>query len=1009
MDNMEINIQMKRHIGVIIISLVTAWVMIVGALKLNTLYQSNQTQSMKNSHTTPRLNIALVNEDLGVTLNNEKVNLGQNYTTQAEKAKGNQWFVVSQGIGNVGLKDGDYQLMIEIPTNFSEKLMDINNPNPDTAKVTYSVADSANANVKATAEKVGQKVVSQLNEQLVNVYFASVLDNLYTAQNNVSTLVTNDSQNVNQFNSKLTEPVQNFQSIFPVLGSQMESTVDTNTGLQDALIDLGKSANTVYDAGTAGTTSFTDLLDKHAKNEVTTAQFYDAIQAMTPDILGDQINSAMESLKDSSQSLKNSISGKENPSVGDSPVQMDLNLTLAVKNMQAGITGMDKVQQKNYQQTNTVIQSVKTLKDNFAAQFAGEVGSENPEQITLGDLIKYKLKDHEETDPNDNAVAALANMINERNREKVKIIQKRIDLLPFSTVDLSIIESLKGQAKIDRDKSQIDSLLNIETNIHSLKETIDSYNSSVTDDELKLMYPSTVGSNSSSNPNKSQQQLTELFKQYQIALQQNSNDVTVKYRVYTAFTSKTEGIYNSELANVQNFTNKNDNNEAIMNDQDLPEAVNGLLSMPLTEYVNQIGSTLVLNSLGLSEDKPLLMDDGTPFTVDELVQAINEDQVSDNLTKLMTDLNKQNTQLIGDSKVVQTNVQQQAKQLSDLQKMYTDLLKSEKETETLQETFNQMLVTNGEKMTTYLQESEQLKQTSGSEVDKAKATSQTMQAFKKQVSKATDDGENLNKTVTTVKQDFTTSLKNNNRFSNQFANVLNNAHQNGVKNENMLKFLANPVNSDSRTVTVGKQSTFNPFGWLVILYVVSLFLSFTMRSVDLLSVLDRKKDEQSHFVIRNLVSLFLNILIHFVLGIGFALVVGQQLITDKSEWPIFVLTIILSSILFGEINNYLARQFKTIGLGVGLLFMLSYIFTALVGNNMQVQDNLLQASLVVNPIAFINRVMVAVISNYDYLAMLVRLGVVGAFVFGINLLIYHFDWALISSRVVFWRKPHEES
>lgn len=1000
---------MKRHIGVIIISLLTAWVMIVGALKLNTLYQSNQTQSIKNSHTTPHLNIALVNEDLGVTLNNEKVNLGQNYTTQAEKAKGNQWFVVSQGIGNVGLKDGDYQLMIEIPTNFSEKLLDINNPNPDTAKVTYSVADSANANVRATAEKVGQKVVSQLNEQLVNVYFASVLDNLYTAQNNVSTLVTNDSQNIDQFNSKLTEPVQNFQSIFPVLGLQMESTVNTNTGLQDALTDLGKSAKTVYDAGTAGTESFTDLLDKHANNKITTAQFYDAIQAMTPDILGDQINSAMESLQDSSQSLKNSISGKENLSEGDSPVQADLNLTLAVKNMQAGITGMDKVQQKNYQQTNTVIQSVKTLKDNFAAQVAAQIGSENPEQITLGDLIKYKLEGHEETNLNDNAVAALANMINERNRKKVKIIQKRIDLLPFSTVDSPIIENLKGQAKIDRDKSQIDSLLNIETSIHSLKETIDSYNSSVTDNELKLMYPSITESNSSSKPNKSKQQLTELFKQYQMALQQNSNDITLKYRAYTAFTSKTEGIYNSELANVQNFTNKNDENEAIMNDQDLPEAVNGLLSMPLTEYVNQIGSTLVLNSLGLSEDKPLLMDDGTPFTVDELVQAINEDQVSDNLTKLMTDLNKQNTQLIGDSKVVQMNVQQQAKQLSDLQKIYTRLLENEKETQTLQETFNQMLVTNGEKLTTYLQESEELKQTSGSEVDKAKATSQTMQAFKKQVSKATDDGENLNKTVTTVKQDFTTSLKNNNRFSNQFANVLNNAHQNGVKNENMLKFLANPVNSDSRTVTVGKQSTFNPFGWLVILYVVSLFLSFTMRSVDLLSVLDRKKDEQSHFVIRNLVSLFLNILIHFVLGIGFALVVGQQLITDKSEWPIFVLTIILSSILFGEINNYLARQFKIIGLGVGLLFMLSYIFTALVGNNMQVQDNLLQASLVVNPIAFINRVMVAVISNYDYLAMLVRLGVVGAFVFGINLLIYHFDWALISSRVVFWRKPHEES
>jgi type VII secretion EsaA-like protein len=128
-----------------------------------------------------RLNIALVNEDAGVQQNNTDYNLGADYVKKIEKDVTYNWFTVSRGIAENGLKNGTYNLLVTIPSNFSSKLLDLDSPAPEKVRVNYKINANGNATLENESKSVGRKIVNDLNQQLVDLYVVSILDNLFTA------------------------------------------------------------------------------------------------------------------------------------------------------------------------------------------------------------------------------------------------------------------------------------------------------------------------------------------------------------------------------------------------------------------------------------------------------------------------------------------------------------------------------------------------------------------------------------------------------------------------------------------------------------------------------------------------------------------------------------------------------------------------------------------------------------------------------------------------------------
>ena len=78
-------------------------------------------------------------------------------------------------------------ILIVIPSDFSEKVLEVNAVNAEKTTVTYKVNAAGNSQVENEANKVAKDIVSDLNSQLVDMYMVSILSNLYTAQKNVET------------------------------------------------------------------------------------------------------------------------------------------------------------------------------------------------------------------------------------------------------------------------------------------------------------------------------------------------------------------------------------------------------------------------------------------------------------------------------------------------------------------------------------------------------------------------------------------------------------------------------------------------------------------------------------------------------------------------------------------------------------------------------------------------------------------------------------------------------
>jgi len=86
-----------------------------------------------------KLNIAVVNEDQAVKLNDKEYNLGASYVKNIERDNSQNWSVLPRGAAEAGLADGRYQLLITIPSDFSEKVLEINAVNAEKTTVTYKV------------------------------------------------------------------------------------------------------------------------------------------------------------------------------------------------------------------------------------------------------------------------------------------------------------------------------------------------------------------------------------------------------------------------------------------------------------------------------------------------------------------------------------------------------------------------------------------------------------------------------------------------------------------------------------------------------------------------------------------------------------------------------------------------------------------------------------------------------------------------------------------------------
>ncbi|PSA00215.1 type VII secretion protein EsaA [Listeria monocytogenes] len=233
---------MKKVKWSILLFLVLAIFLSAGITYL-ALNQSSNKESKNNSEKTHKMTIALVNEDQGDNFQGKQVEFGNQFVKSIEKDDTHEWYVVSRGVAESGLKRDVYNMMIVIPSDFSEKAMSMTSSAPEKVTISYKVNDVGNSDLKAEAEKTAASVLEDFNSRIIDVYFASILTTLQEAQDNIGTLVKEEKKYDAIYNKDVNNPLSSYTKQFKTVQDYTGTSKESFQGFQDIMKEFEESLN----------------------------------------------------------------------------------------------------------------------------------------------------------------------------------------------------------------------------------------------------------------------------------------------------------------------------------------------------------------------------------------------------------------------------------------------------------------------------------------------------------------------------------------------------------------------------------------------------------------------------------------------------------------------------------------------------------------------------------------------------------------------------------------------
>ena len=290
----------------LVFSSVAVLALLGGAVGLNAVVEkSSQTSQLKTNQKQSRLDIALVNEDQAVSMDGKNYNLGSDYVKNIERDENHNWSVVSRGTAESGLSSGKYQLIIYIPSNFSSKILDTENIDLDQATITYKVNSDGNAQIEKEATETGMKAVSDLNGQLVNMYMASILGNLYTAQQNAQKVEKTQTNNVSTYKNSIYGSATNLPNSFPSLVMTADGALQANQSLIELLQSNSQNVSSSNVDPTATQANLQQLMTSYSSGETNRADMMS--QMMSSSNLADQVATMIGTLKQQQETLNSQV------------------------------------------------------------------------------------------------------------------------------------------------------------------------------------------------------------------------------------------------------------------------------------------------------------------------------------------------------------------------------------------------------------------------------------------------------------------------------------------------------------------------------------------------------------------------------------------------------------------------------------------------------------------------------------------------------------------------------
>ncbi|OAA91189.1 YhgE/Pip domain-containing protein [Clostridium ljungdahlii] len=176
---------------------------------------------------TSNIPVAIVNEDKGTNFKGENLNTGNKIV---EKLKDNHkigWKFVNAKNADMGIIDGTYYAMIEIPEDFSKNITSITSDTPKKAQIIYKV----NTKNSPVALKITDAARNSLEEQIKSSFIYTVNQTIFSSLNILGKNAENDKENIINLKDAIIKLSDNMDVITDVLGGISDDSNDFNSTL----------------------------------------------------------------------------------------------------------------------------------------------------------------------------------------------------------------------------------------------------------------------------------------------------------------------------------------------------------------------------------------------------------------------------------------------------------------------------------------------------------------------------------------------------------------------------------------------------------------------------------------------------------------------------------------------------------------------------------------------------------------------------------------------------------
>ena len=892
------NKKLLKYIGnvVLVIALLAAVVTLNVAVQKNT--SSARDSKFKTDQKT-KLNVAVVNEDRAVKVDKKEYNLGASYVKNLERDDSQNWYIVTRGAADAGLENGKYQLVVTIPSDFSEKVLDVNAISADRTIVTYKVNAAGNQQIENEANNLAKDIIADLNSQLVDMYMASILSNLYTAQQNVQASSEVQITNIGNYRTNLLESAIGSKNIFPTLVSMSASSVEANNSLKTTLESYAKAFDDLDTSQATYGKNFDSLLKQRADDQINYAAFMKQLMEMDEKVVHNDTQKLYAKLEET----QNDFTKQLGPTDEVKDVDAD--------NVSKQLADLETALETERGQLDVHKQKIKDFVDNKLRTY---YGVEEGKPIALSAVFGDALTSYENSLKTQiaEAVASLPAYLPSEIKFGLTIpVPDNSIISPFGTPqgeggakleELAAAAEKAASSTTGPVSSQIGkATLSVTPPTGVTIKTITYNGETVTNgQEINLA----EGANFNVQFNVANDAAaTSVDSSIDISLNGikvasalvNVEDAQKAAAAYGAKVQEISSAYQHVMSLIQAYNSFDE-----LKNKDMSESLSTLL-------INAINSNLdsYQNSLSKSNDGK---SQGVKETLDETIS---------NLKNKIEDVKGTNAKLAEE-------IGEQLKLYENLQTRMSDISKAQaSSTEALAKTDTDLSSLNSE-FSSLLSSTSGVKSSSQTNVQAADSVNQIFSSFNRELENAQGTTEKLSANAESLMGQFNKELEDNGNFVESFVKVLNNAYENGVPNEVLLDFLSNPVAQSSSSVKA-TVNVYRPFTWILLLEIVSLFTAYLFATQNIVrKVKDRFKLNKLQDTDITTVGIlgFLSLTIGLIIGI----VSSMQLHIGKEYVPSWVLLIVVASFVLIQGQYLFLKHLRVMGMGLAFFMIVSFVY-----------------------------------------------------------------------------------